>query len=60
MKIAETNGKKLSMVEKDEVKAILMQITLETQGSDSEKNLNPLDLFRSGHATKSVILCFAW
>ena len=48
------------MVQKDEIQAILMQITLETQSDDEEKNLNPLDLFRSGHATKSIILCFAW
>ncbi len=56
MNIAETNGQKLRQVDKDEIKAILMQITL----SDEEKNLNPLDLFRSGHAYKSNILCFAW
>ena len=48
------------MVQKDEIQAILMQITLETQTDDEERNLNPLDLFRSGHATKSIILCFAW
>ena len=60
MNIASTNGKQLSMVQKDEIQAILMQITLETQIDDEEKNLNPLDLFRSGHATKSIILCFAW
>lgn len=60
MKIAHTNGKKLTLVEKDEIKAILMQIAIETSTADTEKNLNPLDLFRSGHANKSVILCFAW
>lgn len=60
MKVAQTNGKNLTMIEKDETKAILMQIAIETQTREGEKNLNPLDLFRSGHASKSVILCFAW
>ena len=48
------------MVQTDEIQAILMQITVETDLDEEEKNLNPLDLFRSGHATKSIILCFAW
>ena len=48
------------MVQTDEIQAILMQIAVETDLDEEEKNLNPLDLFRSGHATKSIILCFAW
>ena len=60
MDIAKTNGKKLSTVDKDEVRAILLQVTIETHTVDGEKNLNSLDLFRSGHAKKSIILCFAW
>ena len=60
MDIAKTNGKKLSVVDKDEVRAILLQVTIETQTVEGEKNLNSLDLFRSGHAKKSIILCFAW
>ena len=30
------------MVQKDEIQAILMQITLASQTDDEEKNLNPL------------------
>ena len=60
MDMAKTNGKKLSVVDKDEVRAILLQIAIETQTIEGEKNLNSLDLFRSGHAKKSIILCFAW
>ena len=48
------------MVQTDEIQAILMQIAVETDLDEEEKNLNPLDLFRSGHAKKSIILCFAW
>ena len=50
------------MTEKDEIRAILMQINIDniTAGASSSVNLSPLDLFRAGHATKSGILCFAW
>ena len=43
MDIAKTNGKKLSIVDKDEVRAILLQVTIETQTVAEERNLNSLD-----------------
>ena len=59
--MAKKNGKILTMTEMDEIRAILLQINMDSQMSNSSSvNLSPLDLFRSGHAARSSILCFGW
>ena len=59
--MAKKNGKNLTMTEMDEIRAILLQINMDSQISNSSSvNLSPLDLFRAGHAARSSILCFGW
>lgn len=46
------------MIDADEIRAVLLSI--EGQTSQKEHKLSLLDLFRSGHTSKYLILCFAW
>jgi hypothetical protein len=60
MDMAKGNGKTLTTYDTDEIRAILETIAYESIWIETERNLTPLDLFRSGHATKSIVLCIAW
>ena len=58
--IAKRNGKKLNENERKEIKTTLILIEKDANKMKGQENLNPLDMLRSGHLMKTLILLFNW
>ena len=58
LRIAKINGKKLEP--EDETKMLEIVKAVANESHKTEDKLTPLDMFRQGHAVKSLILVFAW
>ena len=58
--IAKRNGKNLSKNEKDVIRSTLVSIEKDARKTEGQENLNPLDMLRSGHLMKTLILLFNW
>ena len=58
--VAKRNKKKLSEEERHIIRNTLASIEKDANKVQGQENLNPLDMLRSGHLTKTLILMFNW
>merc|ERR1719445_436289 len=58
LRIARINGKILSKDDKAKIASMVKEIANESKFT--EDRLTPIDMFRRGHLTKTLILIFAW
>ena len=58
--VAKRNKKKLSEEERHIIRNTLASIEKNANKVQGQENLNPLDMLRSGHLTKTLILMFNW
>jgi len=58
LRIAKINGKNLSTDDKTKIASMVKEIANDSQAT--EDRLTPIDMFRKGHLSKTLILIFGW